>query len=548
MTNLLLRARDGTLRTFEVSLRPIVLGRADNCDVVLPHDGEVSREHARVWLDENGRVLVQDYKSKNGTRVDAGEPFHNSIRPATRSIRIGEYELEIVGARPYVLHESQVRFQADEPDDIDSTRFFPSTHHLKLDLNQQRLGLLMNLTERIGGAFEPKQLLEQALDACCEALHFERALIALKTPRGEPELPVTRNVPRDETGTYKISRSLINRALLHGERAVVNNPAVDLVNNLTDSLVRYPICSALCVPILHRDRILGVLYGDRVTRDPRSGAYTPADVDFLAAIARHVGVGLENLRLFQSHLESEKLKLELNKARDIQRRLLPDGALEVGRLVFSGHNEPSEEVGGDYFDYFDLGSGQVGFVIADVTGHGLAAAMMMANFQAAVRVALTADVPLTEAAVRLNRLVCLNTGPNVFITTIMARVDTATGAVEYVNAGHPAPLLLRRRGVACAIDGMALPLGIEPNENYVVQRIDPQDELEIVLFYTDGLIEAADPAGQLLNLAPVTEALSTLSDRTAEGALHQLLDLVRRHLGAGTNADDLTLTAIEYRR
>jgi serine phosphatase RsbU (regulator of sigma subunit) len=547
MTNLLLHARDGTLRTFEVSVRPILLGRADNCDIVLPHDGEVSREHARVWLDENGRVLVQDYKSKNGTRVDASEPFHNSVRPATQSIRIGEYELEIIGAQPYVLHESQVRFQADEPAEADATRFFPSTHNLKLDLNQQRLGLLMNLAERIGGAFEPKQLLQQALDACCEALNFERALIALKTPRGEPELPVTRNVQCDETGTYKISRSLINRALLHGERAIVNNPAVDLVNNLTDSLVRYPICSALCVPILHRDRILGVMYGDRVTRDPRSQAYTAADVDFFAAIARHVGVGLENLRLFQSHLESEKLKLELNKARDIQRRLLPDGALEVGRLVFNGHNEPSEEVGGDYFDYFELGQGRVGFVIADVTGHGLAAALMMANFQAAVRVALTADVPLTEVAARLNQLVCVNTGPSVFITTVIARVDTETGAVEYVNAGHPAPLLLSRHGVDCAIDGIALPLGIEPNENYVVQRIDAQDELEVVLLYTDGLIEAFDPAGRLLKLAPVTEALGALPSHTTESVLQGLLDLVRRHLGAGTNADDLTLATIEYR-
>ena len=353
MPHLVVRTREGSTRTVEVTRRPIMLGRADSCDIILPHDGEVSREHAQVWLDERGQILVADKGSKNGTRVDAGDPFHNTVRPAQRSIRIGEYELEIVGQQPYVLHESQVRFQPEGSSDTDNTHFFPSTR--ALDLSQQRLTLLMSLTERIGGAFVPKQLIEQALDACCEALGFERGLIALKTVRGEPELPVTRNIQRDETGAFKVSRTLINRALVEGQRAIVNNPAVDLIDNLSESLVRFPICSALCVPILHRERILGVIYGDRVTR---ASTYTAEDVDFLAAIARQVGVGLENLRLFQAYLDTERLKAELTQARAIQQDLFPAATFQAGRIALAGHNEPSETVGGDYYDYFDLGGGE----------------------------------------------------------------------------------------------------------------------------------------------------------------------------------------------
>ena len=508
MATLIVRSREGVHATVELSCRPITLGRAETCDIVLPYDGEVSREHAQIWLDELGRVLVADKASKNGTRVDEGDPFHNATRPATRSVRIGEYQIELVGAAPYVLHESQVRFQPESPVDVENTRYFPSTR--RLDLNHQRLALLMSLTERIGGTFEPKQLLEQALDACCEALGFERGLIALKTARGEPELPVSRNVQRDETGAFKVSRTLINRALIEGERAVVNNPAVDLVNNLSESLVRFPICSALCVPILHRERILGVIYGDRITR---ASTYTPEDVDFLAAIARQVGVGLENLRLFQAYLDGERMKLELKQARTIQQGLLPAESLKVGRLVLAGHNEPSEAVGGDYFDYFDLGGGKIGLIIADVTGHGLSAALIMANLQAAVRVALTADVPLLDVATRLNRLITTNTGSNVFITAIVGRVDSATGAVEYVNAGHPAPLLLRGTRVQVEEDGHALPFGIQPDETYTLQRIKPGTDLNAALFYTDGLIEAASPAGKLLGVEPVTAALAAVPVR-----------------------------------
>jgi sigma-B regulation protein RsbU (phosphoserine phosphatase) len=541
MLALVIRSREGLQRTVELSPRPITVGRADTCDVVLPRDAEVSREHAMVWLDEAGRVLVADKGSKNGTRVDTGEPFHNTVRPALRWIRIGEYELEIVGSRSDLPLAGQVLFTPDVPSDADNTRYFPSTR--SLDLNQQRLSLLMSLTERIGGAFEPKQLLQQALDACCDALGFERGLIALKTARGDPELPVTRNLLRDETGAYKVSRTLINRALVEGQRAVVNNPAVDLASNLSESLVRFPICSALCVPILHREKILGVIYGDRITH---ATTYTPEDVDFLAAIAQQVGVGLENVRLFQAYLETEKLNLELRQARAIQQDLFPSDALRAGRVILAGHNEPSEAVGGDYYDYFDLGGGRVGLIIADVTGHGLAAALVMAHLKGAVRVALTADVPLPEVAAGLNRTMCEATRANVFITAILGRVDAATGVLEYVNAGHPGPLLLRPGRVQPETDGLCLPLGIEASERYAVQRITPDSKLEGALFYTDGLIEAADSAGQLLSVGPVEKALATLADHRTNAVLGAMLALVRQHVGPGKNADDLTLMALQY--
>jgi serine phosphatase RsbU (regulator of sigma subunit) len=542
MATLVLHTRDGTTRTIGLSRTPITLGRADTCDLVLPHDAEVSREHAQVWLDEQDRVLVADKGSKNGTRVDAGEPFHNAVRIARRTLRIGEYELEILGgAGQPAAADDTVRFQPDAPTDYSNTRFFPATRNL--DLSQQRLTLLMSLAERIGGAFEPKQLLEQALDACCEALGFERGLIALKTQRGDPELPVTRNIQRDESGAYKVSRTLINRALVEGQRAVVNNPAVDLVNNLSESLVRFPIQSALCVPILHRDKILGVIYGDRITR---AATYTPEDVDFLAGIARQVGVGLENLRLFQAYVDGERLKLEIKQARSIQRGLIPARPLTTGPLVLAGHNEPSEAVGGDYFDYFPLGGQCIGFIIADVTGHGLPAALMMANLQSAVRVALTGDAPLRETVVRLNRLVIDNTTPSVFITALLGRIDVGTGRVEFVNAGHPAPMVITPSGVHELESGKALPLGVEECETYTVQEFGLAPD-HAALMYTDGLVEAAPPGGKLLGDAAVISMLAALPARTPDAVLGAALGLVRQHLGTARNKDDLTLMAVQYR-
>ncbi len=535
MAALLVRLPNGMSRRVDLSRKPITVGRSEHCDIQLPSE-EVSREHAHIWLDERQRVIVADRKSKNGTRVDNADTFRNTQRIAARVIRIGDFELEIVGSAAGA--EQAVTFLADDAPTGEAS-FFPSTR--QLDLNQQRLTLLMSLAERISGVFERKQLLEQALDACAEALGFDRGMIVLKTQRGDTEAPVTRNVQKDANGAYTVSRTLINRALLHGERAVVNNLATDMVGNISESLVRFPICSALCVPIQHRDETLGVIYGDRITQ---AATYSNEDVDFLAAIARQVGLGVANLRMLARHVDLQKVVEEIKRARDIQRNLLPAAPLTMDRAALAGYNEPSSDVGGDYFDYFPLDDGRIGFTIADVTGHGLPAALVMANFQAAVHVALTASEPLDVLGKRLNRLVVRNTAASVFVTAIVGRLDPKSGALEFVNAGHPGPFLIKGSKIEPVTDGQALPFGIDPDESFTVQHLDAAREPRSVLLFTDGLIEAESPTGEQLGSEPVAQALSALPSPQPLDVLQVALDLVQRHLGDTKNRDDLTLLAL----
>lgn len=544
MPTLIGRNPDGAEISLPLSARPVKIGRAATCEIVLRDDAEVSRVHVEIWLDDQGRVLVQD-SSKNGTRVDDGEVFHNTRRFAQRNIRISEHEFRILHATPGPPGEedSAIRFMADAPDGDTGTQYFPSNH--QYDLSQQRLNLLMQLSERIGGAFERKQLLEQALDASCEALNFERGLIVLKTHRGDAELPISRNVQKDENGVYKVSRTLINRALMEGKLAIVNNAATDLAGNMTESMVRYPIQSALCAPILHRDEIFGAIYGDRVTQ---AQPYQSADVDFLGAIAQQVGVGLANLRLFQEYVKSQRMYAQLDDARDIQQGLLPRQPLTVGRVTFEGFNQPSSIVGGDYYDYFPVDEHRVGIIIADVTGHGMPAALLMANLQSAVRVGLAADANLSVLAGSLNRLICSNTGPGVFITAILGVVDTRTGVIDYVNAGHPDPLLIGPAAKTPATDDAdrsSLPLGIEPREQFTPQRLEPTG-VRAALFYTDGLSEAANPAGKLLGAEPVCEALRALPVPSTGHVLRVARTTVQRQLENIPPTDDMTLLALQF--
>jgi sigma-B regulation protein RsbU (phosphoserine phosphatase) len=299
----------------------------------------------------------------------------------------------------------------------------------------------------------------------------------------------------------------------------------------------------LCVPILHQGEVLGVIYGDRVTQ---GATYQPGDVDFLAAIAQQVGVGLANLRLFQDKVRSQAVYSELQKARVIQRKLLPAAPYVRDRLRVEGYNEASSAVSGDYFDYFDLEDGRLGIIIADVTGHGLPAALVMANLQSAVRVALGSEDNLEALATRVNRLIYRNTESNVFVTAILGVVDTRTGELEYVNAGHPGPVLFGTGQARVHEEDSSLPLGVEENETFRVMRLQPTGGPNAALFYTDGLIEAVNAEGQLLGIDPVKQILAELGDCSPGVVLSRARGLVRKHLGGNAAQDDMTLLAVHF--
>jgi len=254
-----------------------------------------------------------------------------------------------------------------------------------------------------------------------------------------------------------------------------------------------------------------------------------------------------NLRLLTEHMRAQKVYAELEQARTIQRHLLPDEALTVERVTLEGYNEASSAVSGDYFDYFDLEDGRVGIIIADVTGHGLPAALLMANLQAAVRVALSAEVALPDLADRVNKLVCRNTASHVFITGILGTVNTSSGLLEYVSAGHPSPLLFTEKGVVARTHENALPLGIEPDERYHVHRVDPDEGVRAALFYTDGLIEAIDREGQMLGLENIIGGLGSLRELSTGLIIRSARTIMREFLAGVTRMDDMTLLALQYR-
>jgi serine phosphatase RsbU (regulator of sigma subunit) len=263
----------------------------------------------------------------------------------------------------------------------------------------------------------------------------------------------------------------------------------------------------------------------------------------LAAVRR----GVETERALIQRLEGANRLLddEMRKVGDIQRRLLPPTPRIAG-YAMAVHYATSTRAGGDYYDFFPLPDARLGVLIADVSGHGTPAAVVMAM----MRVLMHSDTapldPPERVLTELNRSLSRNILQGQFVTACYATIEEGTGRIEYACAGHNPPLLLRGdRGVVEEMsDGGGLPLGIEPAATYGcgIARLAPGDS---VLFYTDGLTEAMDREGHMLGVERVVDLLAARRGADTGALRDALVDEVVRHGGGGPLADDMTLVVIQ---
>lgn len=535
-TELAIHHPDGNVQRFTLRDVPVLIGRDPLCDIVLD-DLQASRRHARIALDPSGAHFIEDLGSRNGTLVN-GQPVRRHPLAPGAHIQIGATRL-IYGSAPAPPREPSTRVVvAEHTPPSEHTSFVPRTTRLRL--SQQRLALLYELSQRLVSLRSPRELLEDVMNICFETLRFERGLIALRTRPGEdPEWPVVRNLRQDETGQLAISRSVLLRALEKGERTIINDVAAELADP-TVSMAAHRIRSALCVPIEYHGEILGVIYGDRVSS---TTVYEREDVDFLAALARQLSIGLTNARLAEEHRQRELLQRELLLARRIQTNLFPRDMPPRDDLVINAYNEPGLTVSGDYYDAITLPDGRLALLVADVSGKGVSAAILSANLQAAVRVTLSAGLPLPDAVARWNALICENTDEARFITTTVLAVDPPAREAEVVCAGHFPPILIAPDAVTPLAIDPALPLGVSAAQNYPARRFTLPDCACTLFLYSDGLPEAANERGELYGSERLMAMLRHNAHLPGEDLLRAIRDDVRRFTGRAPQSDDITMLA-----
>jgi sigma-B regulation protein RsbU (phosphoserine phosphatase) len=534
LAELLITTPQGRTRTHRLGTESVVLGRDPTCDIPL-EDLSASRRHVIIRYENNGYVL-EDLGSKNGTIINNAPTRGGRLRSGDE-ILIGAVravfrdDTDASGGMTVVVSEDMPR--------QDSTTYRGTPAEVRL--GHRRLEILYRLTERLTRLRDRDELLSDAMDVCFDMLRFERGAIAIKQPRGNMvDWPVVRNL-RGAEGDLKVSRTILSSALTHGERVIMNDSQGGEIDP-TISIVTQGIRSAMCVPLQSEDQILGVIYGDRTSTGT---TYTKEDIDFLAGIARLISTGLINSRLMDEQKLKIQLEGEITMAREIQTGLFPAELPDRPDIQVAALNDPGNHVSGDYYDTIELDDGRIAFLIADVTGEGVAASLLMANLQAAVRVTLPTRQPLGELFDQWNRLICENTDASRFITCLAWIVDPAKRTVEVCCAGHYPPFMVRTGGACTALTLDAeYPLGVVSEASYRSDSIALEPGPCTWVAFTDGVTEAANDKMELFGLERTESVLSEATTIDATNLIRKLRQAVRQHSGRRPQGDDITILAM----
>jgi sigma-B regulation protein RsbU (phosphoserine phosphatase) len=368
-----------------------------------------------------------------------------------------------------------------------------------------------------------------------------RAALGLLGPDGKSFVNVeVRRQDANDTSELTISNTLLKEVVEEKKALAFMDVAMNEKLSRAKSIIMQGIHSIICAPVIVGDSVAGILYVDYlVTQRPIS----EDDVRLVAQIGRFAAIKLEQTRLREQSLQKRLIDEELKTASMIQRRLLapaPDG---IEGFTFAGINRPCRSISGDYYDFVMRPDGQLYFVIADVSGKGVTAGLMMAGLQATFRIYAKNDPDPATLVTQLNVALKENLPQSKFVTLFLGRLNVKTGEIEYANAGHTPPLLLRSSGVQELTETDPL-LGIITRADYLNRRIrlEPGDAM---ILFTDGVTEAENLDGDLLGSAKVAARVVSLHGRNATELASAVDAAVVEHVGELEDVgDDITLLVV----
>ncbi len=541
---ILIRTGDGKSRLIPLLGDRISIGRSGSNDLVFADDVGLSRRH--LVLERDGEDwAVEDLGSKNGTQVN-GEPVsqRRRLRPGDR-ITAGRlvilYDDPLGGAPESVVFvespladtpvSTTIVARVDPARGPDAGAGGAGTSFAGAD---RRVQALIRAGRELAGHRPLADLFPLILQLAMEAVQAQRGVLLT--------LEREQLLVRAACGaSFRISTAVRDRVLRERASLLVRDALSDEALRGRLSIQQQRVRGMMAAPLETEGRVIGLIYVD--TPNPSQG-FTPEDLDLLAVMANVAAIRLEHARLAEVEQSERMLARELERAAEIQRKLLPEKPPKVEGVELAGYNAPCRTVGGDYYDFLPLDGGRLGLVVADVSGKGMPAALLMSNLQARIQVLAEDPSDLAALLERLNRLLRSSSPPHCFVSLFFGVLDPSSGELVYANAGHNPALLVRTEGRAEWLESGGPVLGILPTVSCEPQRcqLRPGD---VLVLYSDGVTEAADPSGVEFGSERLAELCLRHAHLPPSGLLEELRGCLRQWLGARPAEDDITLVAVK---
>ncbi|HMD38391.1 MAG TPA: SpoIIE family protein phosphatase [Candidatus Acidoferrum sp.] len=540
---------DGARRYVRVAQTPFLIGRgAETGNHLQLSDRRISRNCAALVM-EAGHLYIEDRGQRRGLFVN-GEKVESRALNDGDSITFGlEDSYEVVYRSGSSSGEESI------PNLLTRIEHITSSEPVGGGLSN--LNRLLEAAALLHSQLPLDEVLGRVLDHAVSVTDADRGMLLEADAHGILKVRLARR-----SGSLRLppeslapSQTAIQLALRQHSPVITEDLAqAEMGLQSAQSIIAQRLRAVVVIPLyaVHRatgdsgvtpashGHSLGVLYLD----SRRPAAFSKLDRQILDALAADAASILDNARLVIRERERQRLEQEINIARDIQQALLPKNFPDHPHLAVAGCNYPCLAVGGDYFDVFPLDNNRTAFLLADVSGKGLGAAIVTTMLQGALS-GMTLGTDPARVISHVNRFLCDHAEVGRYATMFFGILDD-DGHLEFINAGHPSPFLIRKGVAEEPFSEGSYPVGLVPEAEYAVARLKLEPGDTVVLF-SDGVTEAMDPDEELFGVPRLRQVLTGQPEGPLDQIQKSILEAVENFARGASQADDLTLLIVRYR-
>ena len=426
---------------------------------------------------------------------------------------------------------------------LSASRLHSALSSQEKDKQITKLGLLFEATRLLNSTLDMAELLDLVLRIARTEVKAERASVFLVDHRrNELWSIVASGLDRQEI-RIPLGNGVAGRVASTGEVINVEDAySLPFFDSSFDQKFNYRTRSLLCLPIRQAS---GMIVGVVELLNSENGIFSAEDSGFLNRLSGHMAMALENARLHRDSLEKQRHEKELGLARSIQRGLLPDSPPVVPGYDIAVLNDPCYEVGGDYYDFLNLGPQSLLLVVADVEGKGVSSALIMSNLQATLRALVMHLHSLEVLAFSLNEMLYNNTRSGKYLSLFLGLVDTRRNILQYINAGHVPPVLVRGdTGEVKFLEDGGTVIGLFPQADYKRGTIK-LNAGDVLACCTDGILEIADENAEEYGPERLAVCVRNHRDRNAQNIVDAVFAEVATYSTASMNTDDKVLMVMK---
>ena len=523
-----------------------LLGRSSECDFVVP-DKTVSRKHVEIEIGpDQATLFLTDLESHNGTFVNGRKLTGRiQIQPGDHLL-FGQVQFKLTSGTT-ATGESTGFPRAVLPENIAEHSVFLSMNEALKPLPSrvtdlpELLPTLFDMAKTLVLPEPQEEMLTRALGLVAKVIPSERLAVLFTSADQNEIFAAATLLPNGrDLGTFTLSRTIVREILTNKSAILIGDPTNDPRFASQQSVIMSAMKSAMAVPMMDQEKVLGILYVD--TTNPLH-RYSDEYLRLLATFGNIIAARLMNYQLLAERQEKQLIEAELHRAASIQNNLLIKTPPEIAGFDLHAFQRQSRLVGGDLYDVASLPDGRLVFMVADVSGKGLGAALLMSNILASFRIfyndpTFTLERAVKSVSTQLHRY----SAPEDFATLFIGLVSPDDGAVSFVNAGHNPPLVVRTSGTLEYLQPSGTMIGAFDFSTWQEETVQLSSG-EFLFIFSDGVTEAmrgeepyTDLRMERLVVANRAESPETIARRLTED--------IESFVGDGPRSDDITMLLV----